>query len=74
MARINHAKEGLEDCSAWRSEITDDIPVGSIRRKDDDYFFYIKMLYSALTDADWLDTEAYFSNKPVSIKKTDYIR
>ena len=73
MARINHAKEGLEDCSAWRSEITDDIPVGSIRRKDDDYFFYIKMLYSALTDADWLDTEAYFSNKPVSIKKTDLI-
>lgn len=64
MARINHARrEGLEDCSAWRFEISSDIPSGYVNRPGIGNFFYTKMLFSALTDADWLDTEAYYLNR-----------
>lgn len=65
MARINHARrEGLEDCSAWRSEIPETIPSGYENRSGIGNYFYTKMLFSALTDADWLDTEAYYLNRP----------
>ena len=69
MGRINIAKKGtLEDVSAWRTEISDVIPDGGESRPGFGNYFYIKMLFSALTDADWLDTEAYFQNQPLSIK------
>ncbi|MBR5742757.1 MAG: CRISPR-associated endonuclease Cas3'', partial [Clostridia bacterium] len=52
MARINHAREGaLEDYSAWRTELADSIPSGYISRPGIENYFYIKMLFSALTDA-----------------------
>ena len=40
--------------------IADGIPPGSVSRPGLGNYFYTKMLFSALTDADWLDTEAYF--------------
>lgn len=68
MARINYARrEGLEDCSVWRSEIPGTIPFGYENRPGIGNYFYTKMLFSALTDADWLDTEAYFLNRPLSL-------
>lgn len=73
MGRINRAKAGaLEDYSAWRSELPDCIPSGCENRPGIGNYFYTKMLFSALTDADWLDTEAYFRNQPVVIKSTDF--
>ncbi len=60
--RLNRARRGLlEDCGAFRSEV--DIPaasppaalVGSTR----DSLFFIRMLYSCLVDADFLDTESF---------------
>ena len=72
MGRINQARKGgLEDCSAWRMEISDQIPSGGERRPNLGNYFYTKMLFSALTDADWLDTEAYFLNRPLSLKTTE---
>lgn len=69
MGRINHAKKGgLEDCGAWRAELPDTIPQGGENRAGLGTYFYTKMLFSALTDADWLDTEAYFLNQPLSLK------
>lgn len=72
MAKINHArKEGLEDCSAWHREIPEEIPTGYENRPGIGNYFYIKMLFSALTDADWLDTEAYYLNRPLTGKQCD---
>ena len=68
MARINRARGGeLEDCSAWKNELPTDIPVGYVPRHGIENYFYTKMLFSALTDADWLDTEAYYQNRLVAI-------
>jgi CRISPR-associated endonuclease/helicase Cas3 len=70
MARINHAKNGvIADFGAWETELPNDIPFCSADRSRLDYYYYTKMLFSALTDADWLDTEAYFKNTSV-IEKT----
>ena len=72
MARINHARRGeIENCDAWRSELPTDIPSGCKSRPGVGNYFYTKMLFSALTDADWLDTEAYFENRPVVTAETD---
>ena len=72
MARINRARGGdLEDCSAWKNELPTDIPVGYAPRQGIENYFYTKMLFSALTDADWLDTEAYYQNRPVTIIEPD---
>ena len=72
MGRINNAKEGgIEDCSAWRTELTGLIPKGGERRQGLGNYYYTKMLFSSLTDADWLDTEAYFLNRQLSQKETD---
>lgn len=65
MARINHARRGeIEDCEAWRRDLPEEIPAGGQNSISLDTFFYTKMLFSALTDADWLDTEAYFQDRP----------
>lgn len=72
MARINRARSGdLEDCSAWKNELPTDIPTGYTPRQGIENYFYTKMLFSALTDADWLDTEAYYQNRPVTITEPD---
>ena len=72
MGRINRAKRGgLEDCSAWRGELPTELPAGSRSCPGLGYYFYIKMLFSALTDADWLDTEAYYENRPVKTPAGD---
>ena len=69
MGRVNNAKKGgLEDCSAWRAELPDTIPQGGENRAGLGNYFYTKMLFSTLTDADWLDTEAYFLNQALSEK------
>ncbi len=76
MGRINNArKNGLEDCSAWRSELPDRVHAGRKNREGFGNYFYTKMLFSSLTDADWLDTESYFLNRPYSSKTIpmDYI-
>ena len=68
MARINHARRGgIESFEHWREELPNSIP--SVGRCEPGFgtYFYTKMLFSALTDADWLDTEAYFDDHPVSI-------
>ena len=72
MAKINRAKAGeIEDFSAWRKEIQTTIPVGGENRPGLGNYFYTKMLFSALTDADWLDTEAYFKDSPVELPVCD---
>lgn len=72
MARINRARGGeLEDCSAWKNELPTDIPVGYAPRQGIENYFYTKMLFSALTDADWLDTEAYYQKRPVIVTEPD---
>ncbi len=65
MGRLNrYQKENSGDCGIWRTEIPDEIPTGGENRPGLGNYFYVKMLFSALTDADWLDTEAYFLNRP----------
>ena len=67
MGRINRAKaDGLEDCSAWKEDLPSEMASGHCASSRLEYYFYTKMLFSALTDADWLDTEAYFRNEPYS--------
>ena len=65
MGRINRAKaDGLEDYSVWEEELPREIQSGHFETSPLGNYFYTKMLFSALTDADWLDTEAYFRNEP----------
>lgn len=72
MGRINRArKDGLEDCSMWHAELPTEIPSGSVSLPGLGIYFYTKMIFSALTDADWLDTEAYFENHPLTIPSGD---
>ena len=67
LGRINRAKaDGLEDCSAWKEDLPSEMASGHCASSRLEYYFYTKMLFSALTDADWLDTEAYFHNEPYS--------
>lgn len=66
MGRMNHSvKDGIESCDAWRNELPAAIPAGDMHPPGLETYFYIKMLFSGLTDGDWLDTEAYFENRPV---------
>lgn len=70
MARINKAQKGMiEDFSSWTDELSIDIPVGGKSFPGTGNYYYIKMLFSALTDADWIDTEAYFKNKKYEWKE-----
>ncbi len=62
--RINKIRQEnkLEDCSAWKREIVPAEYTPRLRFSSGlESYFYVKMLYSALTDADWLDTDAYYS-------------
>lgn len=72
MGRINRAKAGsLQNYSDWQKYIDDIKPFSPQSFRGLPSYFYIKMLFSALTDADWLDTEAYFSNKEVILHNTE---
>ena len=73
MARIQNAKAGeIADCSAWQRFIPPPSSADSRRFPGLGNYYYIKMLFSSLTDADWLDTEAYFQNTPYRPLTTDF--
>ena len=62
--RINKAKSGkLPDYSAWQQEIN--MPDARLTNFQDPFtaMFFIRMLYSCLVDADFLDTEAFMNGQ-----------
>ena len=68
-ARLNKANKGeIPDYSAWKDEIKN-LPVAKLPAFADSRglaeAFYIRMLYSCLVDADYLDTEKYMSDESV---------
>lgn len=65
----NENISSLEDFSAYKSEIGEiDVPK-RLCESNENVYFYIKMLFSALVDADWTDTGRYFKNE---LKKEQY--
>ena len=63
--RMNRAKEGrLEPYDAWQGEITPPEVPPQTPADPLDSFFFTRMLYSCLVDADFLDTE-WFMDGPV---------
>jgi CRISPR-associated endonuclease/helicase Cas3 len=63
--RLNRAKDGrLEDYGGFREEV--EIPAGEVPkqflRTAESGFFFTRMLYSCLVDADFLDTERFMKN------------
>ena len=72
MSRINRATRGdIEDFSEWSSELPDIPLIKQKTYQGTGNYYFIKMLFSALTDADWLDTEAYFDNKKLLTREGD---
>ncbi|QTE68077.1 CRISPR-associated helicase Cas3' [Clostridiales bacterium] len=72
MARINHAKAGeLEEYNAWHQEIESPETFHYPDLTGLDYYYLIRMMFSSLTDADWLDTEAYFSGCSYAIPEAN---
>lgn len=68
--RLQKAAKGkLADCSAWQKEIK--LPPAKLPQINNgnpkEMMFFIRMLYSCLTDADFLDTEEFMSGQ-----QTDY--
>ena len=63
LARIKRGQNGLlEDYSAFRQEVT--LPAAKpLALTPSSPFFFTRMLYSCLVDADWLDTEAFMTGK-----------
>lgn len=66
-SRLNGAQQGkLADCSAWKEEVV--LPNGGVPPVDVttpdkiNFDFYVRMLYSCLTDADYLNTEEFMSD------------
>ncbi len=68
-ARVRKVLSGRDDASAWRGEVQ--VPEASIRPEaslgGDRYAmsFYIRMLFSCLVDADFLDTETFMQGGEV---------
>ncbi len=62
-ARLRKALSGRDDPSAWRGEIDVDeksrYPEPEIWKQPYSMSFYIRMMFSCLVDADFLDTEAF---------------
>lgn len=72
MGRINQAKNGgVVDYSAWRKEINISHTTSRKEHTNMDYYYLVRMLFSSLTDADWLDTEAYYKNITYTVSKKD---
>lgn len=70
--RMTQANMGtLEDYSAWSQEVCIQLPRNNRALPGVAAYYYTKMLFSALTDADWLDTEAYFRNSRYDPPVTD---
>lgn len=62
LTRLNRAKEGkIPPCDRWREEIElpDGLTGDTVLKDKYDMTFFIRMIYSCLVDADWLDTEAF---------------
>ena len=69
--RMNRAEQGrLEDYAGWREEITPPELPPQLPSKPLDDFFFTRMLYSCLVDADALDTERFMSNKGRHVPET----
>lgn len=64
-ARLNKAmKNTIEDYSRWRNEIKlPEIPSLPNLKDPAEAAFYIRMLYSCLVDADYLDTERFMTGR-----------
>ena len=57
-------KNLLEDYSAWTNEIAlPDVPPLASNVIPEEIFFYTRMLFSCLVDADYLDTERFMSDR-----------
>ncbi len=65
--RMNRAKAGkLESYTPWVRELTlPPAPFPPISQSQPEGMFFTRMLYSCLTDADFLDTEAFMSASPI---------
>lgn len=63
MGQINNAKrDGIADFSAWKKELPPVKAKGSKNLPGFGIYFYVKMLFSTLVDADWTDTGTYYQN------------
>ena len=64
--RMKRAERGmLPDCSPWTEEIALPSPAPPPRRAEPpSQIFFTRMLFSCLTDADFLDTEAFMDGSP----------
>lgn len=64
-ARINHAAAGeLQDYSAWAQELTLPSAPPPAITDPPGLMFFTRMLFSCLTDADFLDTETFMDGAP----------
>jgi CRISPR-associated endonuclease/helicase Cas3 len=74
MARLNRAlKNGLEPYDRWKSEVRAEPPtLPEFCRNPLSMDFYIRMLYSCLVDADFLDTEAFMDGHERTSQAADF--
>lgn len=65
--RIKRKERGrLESCEHWKQEITlpqPEVPGFLMQNSSLELFFFTRMLYSCLVDADFLDTEAFMDGR-----------
>ena len=60
---VGRLKKDIENYQAYESEISE-LPETDILKMDsENVFFYTHMLYSCLVDADWLDTETFYTQQ-----------
>lgn len=65
VGRLKRAEAGkIEDFSAWTDNLPPVSAPQSYGRDPLHNAFFIRLLYSCLVDADWLDTEAFMANAP----------
>ena len=68
---MKRAERGmLPDCSPWTEEITLPSPLLPPRRGAASLMFFTRMLFSCLTDADFLDTEAFMDGSPAGAPRS----
>lgn len=73
LGRIQKAMRGeIPDCNGWKREVTLP-PLKPIAASDGaEMMFFTRMLYSCLTDADFLDTETFMDGKSRVPNPSDY--
>ena len=65
LGRMKRAERGmLPDCSPWTEEIAPPLPAPPRGAEPLSLMFFTRMLFSCLTDADFLDTEAFMDGSP----------